>query len=63
MTQTVVTISERMDLIEAIARVTTTIVVQSLSDDGEWIDRLFSNENAAQDYERKMAKRDVKTRR
>lgn len=63
MNQTAQTISQRMDLIEAITRNSKPITIESLSDDGEWIARTFANESAAKEYEYKMQKNGVSTKR
>jgi hypothetical protein len=63
MNQTSKTISERLDLEEAITRASKPIIIHSLCDDGEWTIRSFANEPAAAEYERKMAGAGVETRR
>ena len=63
MNQTVQTIDQRLDLIEALIRSSSPIAIESLCDDGEWIVRTFANESAAKEYEYKMQKNEVPTRR
>jgi hypothetical protein len=51
------------DLQEIINRTSKTFEVLSQTEDGEWVSRLFANEAAAREYEKKMAKQDVPTKR
>jgi hypothetical protein len=52
-----------MDLEYARTKSLHSIVVESQTDDGEWIESLHSNERSAADFERRMQKKEVPTRR
>ena len=51
------------DLRETLIRTAKLIEIESQTDEGEWITRTFGNEAAAVEFERKMAKAEVSTRR
>lgn len=63
MTRTLETIRQNADLFEATCRTTKTILVESKTDEGEWIATGFANEAAAREYERKWTRQGVEHRR
>ena len=63
MNQTIDTLRETLAIQETMARIARPIDIHSQTDDGEWIVRSFANEPAAAEFERKMQRVGVLTRR